>query len=263
MSTTGTKANQIFALRDELTPSEETLKAMDALKADPTDPEKYMQLGLCLRRQAFFREAIEAYSTGLTYQPFHCLLYRHRGHAYVNIGLYRQAAADFEIGLRIDPMNWDCWYHLGLSYHLMGEYERALKAYYRAYDVSVSDKYRICATDWLCLTLMKMGRLDEMRAAAARITPDMIPTSASTEAYFTRVLVYNGNNSADKVLSEAEARDDHMFATYTYGLAVWFEYVTGEKEKAERILKRIAARDETWYGFAEHAAADKLSGRAK
>ena len=259
MSMTGTKLNQIVTFKDELTPSEETTKALEALKEDSKDPDKYMQLGLCLRRQAFFREAIEAYSMGLSYDPFRCLLYRHRGHAYVNIGLYRQAAADFEMGLRIDPSNWDCWYHLGLSYHLMGDYERALNAYRSAYDVSVSDKYRICATDWLCLTLMKMGRIDEMRAAAQRITPDMIPTSTSTEAYFTRVLVYNGHKDIEEVLAEAEKKDDHMYATYTYGLAVYLECVLGQKDRALEILRRIAKRDETWYGFAEHAAADRLS----
>ena len=256
MSKIASKANEIFEAREPLTPSDETAKALEAVKADPTNPDKYMQLGLCLRRQMFFREAIEAYSMGLSYDPFRCLLYRHRGHAYVNIGLYQQAAADFETGLRIDPKNWDCWYHLGLSYHLMGCYERALKAYETCYALAASDEFRICTADWMCMTLMKLGRMDEMRAVASRIKPDMI--AGDSAGYFERVLVYNGTKTADEVLALAETKDDHMFATYSYGLAVYYEYVTGEMDKAKRILERIAQRDATWGGFAEHDAADRL-----
>ena len=175
MSKKGLKENQIFAARDTVEENDKIKAAREAVAADPTNAEKYMALGLALRGQMFFREALEAYSIGLTYNPFMSLLYRHRGHAYVNLGQYQEAAADFEMGLRIDPKNWDCWYHLGLSYHLMGSYERALKAYETCYALSPTDEYRICTTDWYCMTLMKMGRIDDMRKAAARIHADMEP----------------------------------------------------------------------------------------
>lgn len=256
MSKKGLKENQIFAARDTVEENDKTKAAREAVAADPTNAEKYMALGLALRGQMFFREALEAYSIGLTYDPFMSLLYRHRGHAYVNLGQYQEAAADFEMGLRIDPKNWDCWYHLGLSYHLMGSYERALKAYETCYALSPTDEYRICTTDWYCMTLMKMGRIDDMRKAAARIHADMEP--GMSEGYFDRVLVYNGTRNIDEVLAEAAAKDDHMYATGAYGLAVYEEYVLGNREKAKEILTRIAGRDETWGGFAEHAAADQL-----
>lgn len=256
MSKKGLKENQIFAARDTVEENDKIKAAREAVAADPTNAEKYMALGLALRGQMFFREALEAYSIGLTYDPFMSLLYRHRGHAYVNLGQYQEAAADFEMGLRIDPKNWDCWYHLGLSYHLMGSYERALKAYETCYALSPTDEYRICTTDWYCMTLMKMGRIDDMRKAASRIHADMEP--GMSEGYFDRVLVYNGTRNIDEVLAEAAAKDDHMYATGAYGLAVYEEYVLGNREKAKEILTRIAGRDETWGGFAEHAAADQL-----
>lgn len=108
------------------------------------------------------------------------------------------------MGLRIDPKNWDCWYHLGLSYHLMGSYERALKAYETCYALSPTDEYRICTTDWYCMTLMKMGRIDDMRKAASRIHADMEP--GMSEGYFDRVLVYNGTRNIDEVLAEPRRR---------------------------------------------------------
>ena len=180
MSKKGLKENQIFAARDTVEENDKIKAAREAVAADPTNAEKYMALGLALRGQMFFREALEAYSIGLTYDPFMSLLYRHRGHAYVNLGQYQEAAADFEMGLRIDPKNWDCWYHLGLSYHLMGSYERALKAYETCYALSPTDEYRICTTDWYCMTLMKMGRIDDMRKAASRIHADMEPGMRAT-----------------------------------------------------------------------------------
>ena len=194
---------------------------------------------------------------GLTYDPFNCLLYRHRGHAYVNIGLAKQAAADFEMGLRIDPKNWDCWYHLGLSYHLMGNFERALKAYETCYALSPNDEFRICTTDWMCMTLMKMGRIEEMKAAAARIRPDM--EAGESEPYFHRVLAYNGCHTVEEALKIAEAREDHMFATGAYGLAVYADKVLGDKAFTKSILDKIALRDEMWSGFAERAAAVDLA----
>lgn len=72
-----------------------------------------------------------------------------------------------------------------------------------------------------------------------------------SEGYFDRVLVYNGTRNIDEVLAEAAAKDDHMYATGAYGLAVYEEYVLGNREKAKEILTRIAGRDETWGGFAE------------
>ena len=216
MSKKGLKENQIFAARDTVEENDKIKAAREAVAADPTNAEKYMALGLALRGQMFFREALEAYSIGLTYDPFMSRLF----------------------------------------YHLLGSYERALKAYETCYALSPTDEYRICTTDWYCMTLMKMGRIDDMRKAASRIHADMEP--GMSEGYFDRVLVYNGTRNIDEVLAEAAAKDDHMYATGAYGLAVYEEYVLGNREKAKEILTRIAGRDETWGGFAEHAAADQL-----
>ena len=53
MSLKAAKENQIFDRREPLTPSEETAKAQEYVKAHPEDPDAYMELGLCLRRQMF------------------------------------------------------------------------------------------------------------------------------------------------------------------------------------------------------------------
>ena len=117
-------------LKEDLTPMDPlALEAKAAAEADPTDPEKWIKYGRVLRRQSMHREAIAAYCMGITYNPFYPLLYRHRAHAYINIGEFAVSAATFEIALRLDPSNWDCWYHQGVAYYLSRQYDRALASF--------------------------------------------------------------------------------------------------------------------------------------
>lgn len=104
MSKKGLKENQIFAARDTVEENDKIKAGAGAVAAEPDETlRSTWQLGLPLRGQMFFREALEAYSIGLTYDPFMSLLYRHRGHAYVNLGQYQEAAADFEMGAAHRP----------------------------------------------------------------------------------------------------------------------------------------------------------------
>ena len=226
----------------------------------PENMQLYLDKGLMLRRQMLFREAIENYSAGLTYNPQYSLLYRYRGHAYVNIGQYQEAAADFELALRLDPENWDCWYHLGLAYYLMGQYQRACKAYRECLARSTTDESKICTADWLCLTLMQLGELDEMRQTAMIITPEMV--LGISREYHQRVLVYNGTNTPDEVLPRIEALPDHVFATASYGIAVYLDKVLGQHERATQLLRSIAERTKSWAGFAEQACRVALGRQA-
>jgi tetratricopeptide (TPR) repeat protein len=251
------ESNQIQEELEPLPKSDEVLESEERLAASPTDPKLWMERGLALRKQRNLRLAIDSYSIGLTYDPFFMLLYRHRGHAYVNIRRYREAAADFEMALRLDPSNWDSWYHLALSYHLMGDLERALPVYERCLSITRDNDLLAAAMDWYCLTLMKLGRFDEMRASASRVSPDMEITSEG-DGYFQRVLVYNGTRTIDDVYAEALAKDDHMFCTTAYGLAVYASLVLHDHERARSILREIRDKSTVWSGFAEHAAYEDL-----
>ena len=99
---------QVHVERTTQPVSDLALELKAAAEADPTDPEKWIKYGRVLRRQSMHREAIAAYCMGITYNPFYPLLYRHRAHAYSNIGEFAVSAATFEIALRLDPSNWDC-----------------------------------------------------------------------------------------------------------------------------------------------------------
>ncbi len=256
MSELAKKENQIQA-EHKIEFSDEVKALTKELEKDTANAELWMQKGLALKKQMCFREAIEAYSMGLTYDPFKMLLYRHRGHAYVNISRYAEAAADFEMGLRIDPTNWDCWYHLGLAYHLMKDFKRAKKAYEECRKVSYDGDSIIAVTDWYTLTCMRLNEPEEAKKMLDLVDESIVTTDYSG-GYKDRVMAYKGLTTPEHVLEIAATKDDHMFATYAYGIAVYYES-KGELDKAMEIYNKILSRDELWAGFAEHAAYERLN----
>lgn len=202
------------------------MELVKKLEKDPMNPDLHREYGLQLLEENRVDEAVEVFSKGLVYNPFDPVMRFWRGRKYIGREMFTQSAGDLKLAAMIKPEDWECWYYLGVACYLAGMYEEAKTAHSKSREM-----------------MIKYG-------------PDMVP--GGSEGYFERVLVYNGTRDADEVLAEAEAKDDHMFATGAYGLAVYFECVTGEKEKAGKILKRIAQRDDTWGGFAEHAAAERL-----
>ena len=245
------RSEEVLLERTSVPMSQLALDAKAAAEKNPTDPELWIKYGRALRRQMMHREAIEAYCLGITYNPFYALLYRHRAHAYINIGEYTVSAATFEIALRLDPQNWDCWYHQGLAYYLMGDYARAEKSLEGCFRL----EDEMAARDWLWLTRMRLGKAEEAAQAVADVRTG--EEEKHHKGYYNRVLVYAGKKSPEEVMAIAETLDEHMYATYGYGVACW--YVTqGQKEKALPILRRIAA-GESWSGFAEQAARRDLA----
>ena len=255
------KENQ-FQAELEALPFPDSVLAIDAkLAENPMDTKLWMERGIAFKKEQMnLRMAIESYSIGLTYDPFCMLLYRHRGHAYINIRRYREGAADLEMASRMDPYNWDNWYHLALAYHLMGEYERALPVYERCLEISLNDDSIVAATDWYCLTLMKLGRLEDAKKASMRVHKGMNITG-SGGSYFNRVLVYNGTCTVDEVYDMALKKDNHMLSTSIYGLAVYCEQVLGDYKKGAAIREKVKEKSSLWSGFAELAVYEDAKSR--
>ena len=231
------------------------VKALEAqLRDNLEDVELWMKKGQALRKQMLIREAIEAYSEGLTRDPFHALLYRHRGHALINIRRYKEGAADLELSARIDPSNWDTWYHLGLAYYLIGDYARAKKIYAKCYSLNYDNESLTACTDWYWLTLMHLGEEYLAKEIASKIPDNLEGVHAN---YYKRILVYNGLMDPEDVVKEAESLADHGYATQCYGISYFYE-LKGNKKRAHEILLEIARRDEMWSGFAESAAYERL-----
>jgi len=244
-------ATEVHTERTNEPVSQLALDAKAAAEANPYDPELWIKYGRALRRQSMHREAIDAYSMGISYSPFYPLLYRHKAHAYINTSRYAEAAADFEFAIRLDPQNVDCWYHLALSYFLMGDYERAEKVYKTCYKMSDEDLDVISCTDWLWMTLRRLGKREEAEKLLERITPDMKP--GMVVSYHRRLLMYKGLIKPEELMPEDA--DDLEVVTMCFGLANYY-YEIGQEEKGNAMILRVleAGKDNAWAAFGYQAA---------
>jgi tetratricopeptide (TPR) repeat protein len=233
-------------------------QAERARAASPDDPEAVIWLG---RRQAYlwrYREAIATFTEGVTRWPDNPKFYRHRGHRYVTIRQFARAQADFERAValvrgrpdEVEPdgapnpsgkprstLQFNIWYHLGLTYYLQGDYGGAHEAYVECMNVSNNDDAIVATSDWMWMTLMRLGRRDDAARLLTRISPKMeILENAS---YHRRLLMYKGETGAEALLDTANA-DDTTIATQGYGVGNYY-LVNGEPAKGRAVLERVTA----------------------
>ena len=244
-------SSEVHVERTNQPVSQIALDAKAAAEANPTDPELWIKYGRALRRQSMHREAIDAYSMGISYSPFYPLLYRHKAHAYINTSRYAEAAADFEFAIRLDPTNVDCWYHLALSYFLLQDYERAEKVYKVCYKMSDEDLDVISCTDWLWMTLRRLGKKEEAAKLLERITPDMDP--GVVVSYHRRRLMYKGLIKPEELMTPNPT--DLELVTMGFGLANYYYEIGEDKKGDEMILKVLeAGKEDAWSAFGYQAA---------
>ena len=233
--------------------SEMALAAKAEAERDPYDPQKWIKLGRLFRRQSMHLEAIEAYSIGLTYHPFYPLLYRHKGHAYINISHYEQAAADFVLALRLDPGDYDCWYHLGVSFFLMEDYERSEPCWKECFRLSDAPLDLVSHSDWLWMVLNRLGRPAEADQLLVDITPDLDPGRCT--AYHKRLLMYKGLLTPEDLIPEDCPEDSIEIVTMGFGIANYY-YVKGQPEKGDDMIRKVlrAGANHSWSAFGYQAA---------
>jgi tetratricopeptide (TPR) repeat protein len=252
------------------------LAARAAYEQKRDDPDAIIWLG---RRTAYlgrFGEAIEIYTRGIEAHADEPRLYRHRGHRYITIRKFDLAIKDFskaaelvegkpdqiepdgqpnERGVPTSTLQSNIYYHLGLAHYLKGEFALALDAYRKALTLSKSPDMIVATTNWLYMTLERLGRHDEAREALAPITPDM--DVIENKAYLQLLLFYKGQQPEPQGGKGAEG------VTLAYGVAN-HEYYTGRVDKAKEGFKRIVDKQtDQWPSFGYIAAESEMARLAK
>jgi tetratricopeptide (TPR) repeat protein len=243
-------------------------KAQADFDKDPSSADTAIWLGRRLAYLGRFRDAIDSYTKGIAKHPNEARLYRHRGHRYITIRKFDLAVADLtkaseliagkpdEIepdgapnpkGIPRSTLQSNIWYHLGLAHYLNGQFDRALEAYRSGMRVSrVNDDMLVATSDWLYMTLRRLKRDDDARAALEPITAQM--DVIENMAYHARLLMYKGQRTPESVLNLNTA-DDVQIATQGYGVGNWY-LVNGDRAKAREIFDRVlAGRAWTAFGF--------------
>lgn len=247
------RGTQVLLQRSDLPRSEQVQAAEAALAADPANAALWMEKGLALAKQMLCREATEAFSVGLSLDPFNWLLLRHRGHRHLSTYRFAEAAADLELASRINDHDWDIWYHLGLSYYLLGDFARANQAYDRCLAITNHEDINLVAiVDWKWLTLMRLGRKTEAQAILNLV--DEQTEAGENQAYKDLLMLYKCLITPEQALEfENPEFADLELATRGYGVAMYY-YYHGKKQQAAQLLQRILERDVFWSAFGYLAA---------
>jgi tetratricopeptide (TPR) repeat protein len=238
-------------------------------------PEAMITIGRSYAYLWRYHEAIDWFTKGIGKYPDDSRLYRHRGHRYITTRKFDLAREDLEraaalmdgrpdqvepdLALNSPPIprttnQFNVWYHLGLVYYLQGTYERAADAWRDCLRVSKNDDAIVAATDWLWMTLMRLGRRGEAAQLLERITPTM--DIKENTAYHRRLLMYKGLEKPEALLAPGTS-DPTTIATQGYGVANYY-LVTGDTERATKLFEQITAGS-GWNAFGFIAAEADLA----
>ena len=240
----------------------------------PDDPDTTIWLG---RRTAYlgrFREAIEIFTEGLERWPDDARLLRHRGHRHITLRRLDEAIADLEratalvagrpdevepdglpnaAGIPTSTLNTNIAYHLGLAHFLRGDFEGARRGFQACLDASTNDDTRIAASDWLWMSLERLGRKTDAQALLDTIAPEV--ELLENHAYHDRLMLYKGLRSPDSLLAET-SDDPVQLATHGFGVGHWY-LLRGERERAEQIFRQVLTGP-SWPAFGTIAAEAEL-----
>jgi tetratricopeptide (TPR) repeat protein len=242
----------------------------------PNEINNILWLG---RRTAYlgrFRDAIAIYTAGIKTHPGEARLFRHRGHRYITLRMFELAVGDLEYGLMltkkrtdsVEPdglpnarniptttLKFNLWYHLGLAYYLEGEFAEARRAWRECLKVSTNPDMLCATTNWLYMTLRRLGRESEARRLLKPIRGDM--DVIENRSYLRLLLMYKGELPIDSLYAKSSVdSEDPQYATTGYGIGNWYLY-HGRASDAAQIFERVT-RGSQWPAFGHIAAEAEL-----
>jgi tetratricopeptide (TPR) repeat protein len=241
-------------------------RARADFERDPGSAEAIIWLGRRLAYVSRFREAIEVYTGGIAKHPEDVRLYRHRGHRFITVREIDKALADLEKAAalirgknppdEVEPdgtpgprpptatTRYNVYYHLGLAHYLKGDFEKARAAYVECLKYSAAPPNQVATSDWLYMTLRRLGRADEARKLLEPIRADL--DVGESRSYLNRLLLYKGEKTPDELLRPAT--DDALtVATQGYGVGNWYLY-NGQPEQARALFERVV-QGTSWPAF--------------
>lgn len=244
---------------------------------NPDDAEAIIWLG---RRTAYlgrFDEAIEIFTKGIGKHPRDARMYRHRGHRYLTTRRFDEAVKDFERAARlvegrpdeVEPdgmpnergvptstLNSNIFYHLGLAHYLKGDFKKARRAYRECLKFSKNPDMLAATTYWLYMTLRRLKREGEARAALAAIRDDA--EIIENHDYQRLLLMFKGRLTPDQLLTDASKAESSLsFASIAYGVGNWFLY-TGRRDWAMALLVKAVNKSPQRTSFGYIAAEAEL-----
>jgi len=225
-----------------------------------------------------YRDAVEVFASGIEAFPDDARFYRHRGHRYLSLRRLDPAVQDLERAARIiagqpdevepdglpnarntptSTLQSNIWYHLGLAYYLRGDFENALRAYRQCLGVSKNPDMLVATSNWLYLTLRRLGRTADAARVLAPINNDL--DIIENRSYQRLLLMYKGELPQDSVLRLSPSGEPSLDdVTTAYGVGTW-HLVNGRQAEADRIFRAVVGARSQWAAFGYLAAEAELA----
>jgi tetratricopeptide (TPR) repeat protein len=254
---------------------ERLAQARDEFAENPGSADAALWLGRQLAGAGYVREAIDVYTRAIAKFPADARFYRHRGHRFVTVRRFDKAIADLTKAAQLvagkpdapepttadrnvmssETLHYGIWYHLGLAHYLKGDFKNALKAYRECLAVAKknNDDQVVGASDWLYMTLRRLGSTGEAAKVLEGIVPGMKVKDDQT--YYDRLMMYKGKTTPEDLLRAGG--DAVTVATLAYGVGNWYLY-NGRKNDALALFARIVGGP-NWMPFGFIAAEAELA----
>ena len=232
------------------------------------------------RRTAYvghYKDAVRIFTEGAEKFPDDPRFLRHRGHRFITLRCFDLAINDLKKAAKlvkgkpdeVEPdglpnarniptstLQSNIWYHLGLAYYLKGDFKAALDAYREALKVSKNPDMLVATTNWLYMTLRRLGRKKEANEAVAGIKPDL--DVIENGDYYKLIRLYQGKVTVEELLQEISGGTNSLSnASLGYGVGSWMFY-NGRRTEAEDLFRRIILGNQ-WASFGYIAAEAELT----
>lgn len=245
----------------------------DARAAFDADPDELATIWYG-RRLAYLQrypEAIAVYDAGLARFPDSWRLLRHKGHRHIsrrefdlaietlsrawalmpkNVTATEPDGIPNALGVPLSNTQFNILYHLALAHYLQGDYAAAAGVWQECLDYSPNPDLLVATTDWLWMSLMRLGRTAQAAELLEAITPEL--EVIENDAYLRRLRMYRGELEPEDLLDTSADDRALALATQGYGVANWY-WINGEPKKAAAMWEEIRATG-SWAAFGYIAA---------
>jgi tetratricopeptide (TPR) repeat protein len=241
---------KLYALPDD----QSVIDARKRLAADPNNVDRVLQLSKAEAARRQYREAVATSTQGLAFAPKSADLYLERGHRELGLRDFKLALKDLEQATRLAPENLDAHYHLGLAHYFLGEFDEAAASFDKARTLAKTNDSLIDCSNWLYVSLQRVGRQEQAAQVLAHITPDVKNTEPHLYFYLRLLHFYQGQLTAEAVLPSPPAGPEDIegelaFNTVSYGVGNWRVYHHNSSDAIG--LFRNVVKGEAWnsWGF--------------
>jgi len=239
--------------------------AVDAHPNDPESADALLALGRRLAELGRYRDAVEVFGRGVEQLPQDPRFLRHRGQRLITLRRFDLAGADLDKAASLiqgrpdEPedggytLQGSIWYYLGIFRSLRGDFAGAADAFRESLARAHEPDPQVASSQWLYLTLRRLGRGEDAARLLEPITNDM--AVLENRPYHWLLLMEKGQMPPEALLGFV-GQDDLDPATLGYGVGAWY-LAAGKQDEAVRLFRLVLSRGQ-WMALGHIAAEAEL-----